>query len=78
MIPRREQSMISMVKKGLKAKCHPLMQGEGDLVGPPTSKLGMAQQCSGSTPEMPMTFSPSFSGFQARSEEWEWEAVAVE
>lgn len=74
MIPRREQSMISMVKKGLKAKCHPLMQG--DMVGPPSSKLGMAQQCSVSTPEMLMTFSLSFSAIQAHLEEWEAVAVA--
>lgn len=74
MIPRREQSMISMVKKGLKAKCHLLMQG--DMVGPPSSKLGMAQQCSGSTPEMLMTFSLSFSAIQAHLEEWEAVAVA--
>jgi hypothetical protein len=68
--------MINMVKRGSKAKCHHINLMLGDLAGPPSSKLGMAQQFSGSTPEMQMTFSQSFSAFRAHLEEWE--AVVVE
>lgn len=69
MIHKREQSMISMAKKGLKVKCHHLMLG--GLLALLSSKLGMAQQHSDSTLEMRMTFLPNFLAFQALSEGWE-------
>ena len=69
-IPRKEQYMTSMVKKGLKGKCPQMLAGQH------FSKLGMDQMCnSDSTPGMPMTSLLNFSASRAHLVGWGAAAV---